>query len=468
MPEAITADDLTSNAQEITKFLLDSLEADAAEVFGASAVIRTVQFTSTKIFGAVTREEAGFGIRYQKNGQAYFQSVDGLSLDRVKHILSSYSGMQALAYSQEAFEFASTKSRTEETSNYDTRIAELTLQNLFDTVQSITGAVAAHKSPFFISSGSLMAKEVQQTLVNTNGFEHQEKTTLIHLQEHLAAGDKEKTVFESNVSHTSRFLKDFDAGSITLGELDTANQYTKVSMLKGNRILPVIFSSRAMNQIGDNLLRHLLTARYLSASLDDSKTVKPPKISEKITMIEEAGALTRLGGHVFDHEGVPTKNLTLYKDGNPKRIPVDLLTASRSQETPTGSAYRGLPLSSDSNMHRRPPSIIITSIAIKSGNDGEDQLLAGVDKGLVIDGIAKVNYFDTSTGNFELSSTEAGQINEGEKGKGSGRITVYGNLFEMLSLVESVGKNVGPGCFSFIPALKVTRMRVLGKPKEGH
>ncbi len=463
--------EITNSAFDKSKRILNSilnLGASSAEIFACYNKLKTVTFSSSKIFDIKTIIEKGFGIRYQKNSLMYFQAIDDTNFSKIEEHIASFTGEEANAYLQQPFEFSSPQfidldkfSR----SNYDYELRDMKLEEIVSSIKKIQETVQTHKSALFIKSGVHTIKETHVLLTNTNEVELVYKNTLFQLAVQLVAGTKRSLTFEGNLGHIQH-NKEFNYETFIEKRLNDLQPYLKGSDVKANQIYPIVFSSRAMCQLGDLIFRPLLS-RMFEDKLLISK-LRELSFSEHIILSEEANNPLRIGAHPFDHEGVPTKNLVLIQNGKIQNYPIDLQTSIETGKTPSGNTLRGLPLLNDFTIHRRPPQIALTNLTLNSNEELRGETLNNIKRGVKVDGIASINYFDIINGDFELSSTEAYHIKNDETIRPTNRITIFGNAFELLSMVEAIGKEVNDAYYTRFPEIRVSRMRVLGKPKRHH
>ncbi|MFX0086298.1 MAG: TldD/PmbA family protein [Candidatus Hodarchaeota archaeon] len=438
----------------------------SGEVFGAIRFEKQVFFSSTKIFDCRITEKTGYGIRFQKDGKVFFLSIDDINFKSINTIIKNSLNNPAHAYSSKIFEFANPK-ESKMNKNFlkvaDPRITEISLEEIISTAKSISEIVYASKSPFFLNSSHYSTIETHIVLINSNDLILNYTDTFRYFQAQLIAGTKRELTLIQLLSRLYRNL-DTDLESVIEHELEESKNYRKIKRVNANQILPVVLDSNCMCQIGDIILRPFLT-RLLSPVIHEER--KKISFSHKIDLIERSDDPNRIGSLPFDHEGTSTRPLNLIQAGNQKDTPLDLLNAKDAGKLPTGNSLRGIPFISSTNIYRNPPSPVLTNLTVRTYNESDESLIEGVKKGIMLKGFNSLNYFDIENGDFELYSTEAFNIKNGQLRSSTGKITVFGNIFELLSTVEAVGNKPTSGYFSSIPSLRISRMRILGKPKKG-
>lgn len=453
-------DELLNRAQQCLKITLDS-GAATAEVFSQIGIIKQVLYSSKKIINCTTSEEAGFGIRYQKNNQMFFQTIDGYEEHTFEKKLKTSHGAPVLAFNDSPFNFA--EEQTQFSNNFEKRfdpqISELSLEDLQNQAKSVMETVQSHKSPIFVESGSLSTTVRYTALVNSNDLQLSHSDSFITTQNRFIAGSKKEITFEKNMRKTYHNLGKDPLVEI-MNSLDKLTVFTKPKRLKDNLILPIVFNSHAMNQIGDLILRPLFSREF-----SPFRSREKLKISRLIEIVDECNNPERLGSLPWDHEGIPTNKTLLYREGKPKQNLSDLRSTKKSGKAPSGTTLRGIPSLTSLPVHRSPPSPILTNISITPYDKPQKNLTEGIEKGVKVDSISSVNFLDVENGNFEISSFETSHIKRGEIKKSTGKITLFGNIYELLSNLMGVGNEIESGFYSAIPSMKFNRLRVLGKPK---
>ncbi|PWI48137.1 hypothetical protein CEE45_08205 [Candidatus Heimdallarchaeota archaeon B3_Heim] len=456
-----TQNALLTETEAVHKTVMDS-GAVTAEVFGTQTYIKQVLFSSGRIVDLSSLEEFGFGIRYQMNNRMIFQAIDGFNEKLFKKKLNLSFGSPLQAFSSVPFDFASEIPAVSSafSKQYDTRITELSLCDLKEHAQSLRGLVQAHKAPMILDSGVIAIKTQNTSLINSNDLQISHSNSFILTQARLIAGIKNQIIFEKNYRKIHRNL---DNGILTEfdSELDESTNFTKPKRIRDNQILPIVFNSRAMCQIGDLILRPLFS-KFANSSSPTTIT----QISPLIEIREESNDPSRVGSHPFDHEGVQTKTLQLYREGKPTEWPRDLQGVGIHDQSPSGNTLRGIPNMMESPIHRNSPSKILTNITIEAIKHPDDKLQESITRGVQVSGIASINFFDVVTGNFEIKTTEAFSLKNGERSQAVGKITIFGNIYELFNAITGVGENIDLGYYSKIPSMRFEPIRILGKTKK--
>ncbi|MHA1973922.1 MAG: metallopeptidase TldD-related protein [Candidatus Hodarchaeales archaeon] len=426
---------------------------DSLEVFTSKTISKTVYFSSSGYFDVKRSDLTGQALRFRKENDMFFQSFDGIDISEINDLNVN----QAHSFSNRPFEFANREPEVPEPFRKinDPKILALTVEDLAKKVKEIDNLVTKRKSPLFIESGFLSIYERYFSLHNSNGLGLAFNDSFLIFQLRLIAGTTKEIVFEQNYR---KIFRKYEEDLLNDLERSLKENQLKYKNIKGNKILPVVFSSRAMNQLGDLILRPLISNIF-----QNKDQYTDVKINAQLEILEEANNPSRIGSLPFDMEGCMTKVSRLFGEGKSNERLKDLRTAVKNA---TGTALRGIPNYDNQPIHRIPPQIITTNLSVRSKDLAQENLLQEVANGVWVNGIASVDYFDITNGDFKLTSTESKYIKNGELKKPAGRINIFGNIFEMLQKINGIGTEIERGYFSKLPAMHISNLRVMGKEKQ--
>ncbi len=192
---------------------------------------------------------------------------------------------------------------------------------------------------------------------------------------------------------------------------------------------PCILTPKAMEFFGP--LRSALNARMVLKDMSPFKDMVGKRIfDERITLIDDGLNPEMTGTQPIDDEGMTSQRTVLVENGVLKGFIHDLHTAKKMGVEPTGNGMRsGLSAT---------PRAGYSTLTLVPGDRTLDEMIAGMEKGVVIDQIMGAHQASPFSGDFSVS------INLGfvvENGKIIGRFKdgmLSGNVFRMLKdqLVE--------------------------------
>jgi len=132
----------------------------------------------------------------------------------------------------------------------------------------------------------------------------------------------------------------------------------------------------------------------------------------------------------FDDEGTPTVQTPLVSNGIIKGFLYDLRTAALAGTAPTGNGYKGGLFGHGG--FRTPQSVGIGNILVSVGDKDEDEIIDGIEEGLLVESVLGLGQGNITTGEFSNNVAVAFKI---KKGKIVGRVKntmIAGNTYNLL------------------------------------
>ena len=151
------------------------------------------------------------------------------------------------------------------------------------------------------------------------------------------------------------------------------------------------------------------------------------------------------GARMCDDEGVPTRRTPLVEGGVVRSFLYDLQTAAEMGVESTGSAHRSL-----STMPSPGASVVV----IPPGDTPYDDLLAGMERGLVVERLLGAGQSNILGGDFN-ANVLLGYAVEGGRIVGRVKDTlIAGNVYKVLSAIEGMSRETRwVGGFAHVPAI---------------
>ena len=142
-------------------------------------------------------------------------------------------------------------------------------------------------------------------------------------------------------------------------------------------------------------------------------------IGDKVTIWDEPHLIKSSGARYFDNEGVATERRPIFENGILKTYFIDTYYAKKMDTEPTISN----------------PSIL----TMQSGNKNTDELVAGLDKGILITGFNGGNS-NSTTGDFSYG-IEGFLIEKGKLTQPISEMNITGNMLSLWSNLQEVGND---------------------------
>ncbi len=177
--------------------------------------------------------------------------------------------------------------------------------------------------------------------------------------------------------------------------------------------------------------------------------------NEKITIIDDPLIEGRPNSCAFDAEGVATQRKNVVENGRLTTYLYNLKTAKKDGVKSTGNAAKA--------SYKGPIGIAPINFFIQPGETSFDELVASMDRGLIIISLAGTHSgANPVSGDFSLSAYGY-LVENGKIIRPVNQITIAGNFFEMLRDVDVVGSDLEWSGMIGAPSLLVKKLAVAGK-----
>ncbi|MHA2120069.1 MAG: TldD/PmbA family protein [Promethearchaeota archaeon] len=282
-------------------------------------------------------------------------------------------------------------------------------------------------------SGSFISNYTKTYIFNSNGLEVSGKDTSCSLSSHIIVKDDVSNETSSGYEWQSeRSLDKLHALNVANTALEEAKRNLNRIKIK-NMNVPVILTPKGTIQL---ILRPIASAvnaetfQYKRSYLVDKRD---EILGTEYLTIEDNGLIDgAIGSSIFDGEGVPCKNKTIFKNG--KFLKTGLLhnsyTSKKEGIQSSGNASRG--------SYSSIPSIGVTNFIMHNGDRGINEIIKDVKKGILFDYTGDTP--NISTGDFSGLILNGNLIENGEIKKPLNETMVGINLLDLYKNIEAVSK----------------------------
>ena len=178
--------------------------------------------------------------------------------------------------------------------------------------------------------------------------------------------------------------------------------------------------------------------------------------SDIVTIIDDPHLDKGLASTPFDDEGVATYKKEVVSNGKLSTLLYNLKTAYKAGKKSTGNGFKA--------SYSGSLGIDSTNFYIKNGSKSLEDLMKDVNEGVLITEFAGLHSGANSiTGDFSLSA-KGFYIEGGKKSYPIEQITVAGNFFELLMIIEDIGDDLKfPMSSVGAPSVRVRELSIAGK-----
>jgi len=428
----MTPDDLLALASSVTA---QAKKGEQIEVACSHSRMRSIRVYDGEIEAMTTADNSGIGVRVLVDGREGFASAGSLDSDVVDAILSEARENARFAESDPYVGIAEPDGvEAVEIDLWSKGVGETPVQEKIDLALQLEARVRAADSRITgVRTSSYSDNDGAFALASTAGIQAATNATSasIAVQALAEDGEKTQTGFGWDGARSPRDL-DMDkvvsrAVSQTVDLLGATKPATsKVQLVLDPHLTATIMGLIAGTLTGDGVIKGR------SPFVD---RVGEQVASPLITLVDDATNPDSLGADSHDGEGLATRRVPLIVDGVLQGFLHDSYTGRRSGEGSTGSAVRGT---------RGLPSPGIHALALAShrGGGGLDDLIAGVDHGVLVFGLAGIHSgVNPVSGDFSVG-VEGRMIRNGVLAEPISECTISSTLQRMLLDTQVVGDDL--------------------------
>jgi PmbA protein len=195
--------------------------------------------------------------------------------------------------------------------------------------------------------------------------------------------------------------------------------------------LPVLFSPAGAAVLWYPLLMAVNGENVQRGTSPLSQRLGQAVFDPALTVWDDPTLPGRPASAPYDDEGVPTRRKALIDKGACAGFIYDLKTAALSGVESTGNGARGL---------FSPPSPAVSNLTVAPGERSLDEIVAGIDHGLLVDGVLGLGQGNIMSGAFS-NSVGLGFLIEG--GEIVGRVkdvAIAGNIYQDLRSITALSR----------------------------
>ncbi|MDO8568260.1 MAG: metallopeptidase TldD-related protein [Dehalococcoidales bacterium] len=420
--------------------------AEAAEVFSVSLEETSIHFEANRLKRLQTKQQTSVALRIIRQGRTGYAT--STNLDNRQQLVDS--AVETSQFGMAArFELPGYQSYPH-VDTYDASVETVSNKTMIDLGEAMVTAVTGH-TPGILCDGGAERGSVAVRIINSRGgdaiyrksfFDLGIEGTLINGTDMLFVGHSESSC--RPILETERISK-----AVTR-QLDLAKNMAAAP----TKPVPVIFTP---DGVAGALILSLIAAFNGKTVLEGASPIGgklgQQAFDTKLNLYDDATLPYRPNSRPCDDEGVTSQRTPLIEAGVVANFLYDLQTAARAGKKSTGNGHRsgGLPSPSPS------------TFTIAPGNTSFDDMVRGIDEGLVIERLLGAEQGNILGGDFSGNVLLGYKI---EKGRLVGRvknIMVSGNVYQMLKEVTLGSEAKWVGGFIQTPHLFFPSISVASK-----
>ncbi len=397
-------------------------KADAAEVHLAQSEARPIQFENNDLKYVHTKSSRVLSLRVIHRGRLGFASTTDLS-DPARLVEQA---IESAAFGQEARFAFPTPSTPTPVVVYDPRVVDFPVE---EGIRLGRDAIASVLAEFpdvqcYVEVNKSIASE---RLLNTSGLDFQAQLTGFDASLTVNRVREGDILWVSDGESSRGLVADFERYTAkVIGDIRRAERGAAAP----SGTCPVLFTAKAVGlllQIIETSVNGKLVQKGASAL---TGRLGEQVLGSEVTVLDDGTRDLGDGSAPFDAEGTPTRRTPLFDRGVLRSYLFDLQTAGMLGAASTGNAGRGF---------AAPPAPEATNLVLEAGSASLDALLAGIERGLLVDEVIGGGQSNVLAGEFSVNVGLGFLV---ERGQVVGRVKdcmIAGNVFEVFRNVRGIG-----------------------------
>lgn len=425
-------------------------QADQAEVMTTETETTTVRFESNQLKGSEVEETRGMALRVVKDGRLGFAATSDMTA--VEKAIEN--AVASAAFGDEVpINFPGAQPGPD-VKTYDGTIVELPVRKLVDIGEEIIDLITEADQDALVNAR--LERGVERRFVrNQAGADVEVARTPFSLLIQVTRVKGDDVLIMFDLSGSTVWEEDVLTSARQLAERLRLAQRT-ATMVSGK--MPVLFSPTGALVLGLPLMVGL-------NGRDVYKGVSPlaGKLGEQLvdpafSLIDDPTLDGRFGSASHDGEGVAHSRTPLIENGKLTSFYYDLKTAAQAGAEPTGNGGRGL---------FSPPRPSPTNLVVESGATSVADIIAGIDRGLLVDNVLGLGQGNIISGAFSNPVSLGFKIENGEIVGRVKDLSIAGNVYDVLGTIAAISEETAWVYNNFhLPYILLPELNVVAKAQQ--
>jgi len=380
------------------------------------------EFENGRLKSSDTRQSSAFDIEVLVDGRR--AEASGNDLADVENVAGQ---AVALAQAGSAAHFSAYPPPAEvvEVKTYSPRTAGLPRRKMIDACQNMVDQLKAYNPELFIAAAAIRS-EGQSVLVTSGGVVRQDSGTGWSLAAHVQRTEGTDMLFAGFGRHGVDLDEQWDGDLIVRRTIED---------LRHGRTIAEPLGGKVTAFLPPEMLRRLLVALELGINgRNVAKGDSPLRgrlgqriLDESLTITDDPHTDFVPGARAVDNSGVPTRVVPIISDGVLTNFLYDLDSAGLAGAEPTG------------NDGCRP-----YSLTVRPGELPSEQLLAGIEDGIVIKNVLGFGQGNLINGDFSCNVALGFRVRDGRIVGRLKDTMVAGNFYDLFARNVRLSSDVDP------------------------
>ncbi|WP_042148685.1 TldD/PmbA family protein [Paucisalibacillus sp. EB02] len=374
----------------------------------------------------------GVSVRGLYNGKMGYAYTEKLDEESVSFLLDNIKENSKLIEDdpQELFEG---NANYEKLDFYSATLTEISIEEKIEFLKEVEKKIYEYDHRVVQTDyAAIQDQLVEKALFNNKGLALQDRNNFLFV------------VFSVVVKEDEEIKSDFyfkltkDLKSLDTDEIAKEAVEKSLSHLGGksypNKTYPIILKGQAASS-----LLATFSPSFSAKSVQDNQSRLKEKLEQKIasnvvTLLDNPHLPDGIRSGTFDSEGVPTKQLTVVKDGVLKTYFHNLKTAEKDGVESTGHGHK--------SSYKDSVGVSPSNFYVVPGIESYEELYGDLEEGIIITSLAGLHSgANPISGDFSLAA-DGFYVKDGKIVSPTNQMTIAGNFFEVMQDVEKVGTDL--------------------------
>lgn len=439
-------------AEKILSFSKD-LKVDAAEVYLRTYSSTTIEVKEQKVDAFERARDIGAGLRVLVGSSMGFAFTTDCS-DSALRALVQASVTNAKNTEPDPFQSFPEHSGSlyRETAIYDPEIVTLTEEEQISRVMAMEReACGVDNRIKRVRKASTGFSNAETLIMNTKGAEVYFKSTICSSGIEAVAEENGESQAGSDYD-VKRMYRKLDIEATGRRAAQKALDLLGARHIKSVSA-PVVLESTVAQEFLD-----LMAGGFSAESVQKKRSLFIGQLgnevaSPAVTVIDDGLLENGLGTSPCDDELVPMKKKVVIDRGRLALFLYNTYTANKDKVESTGNGMRG--------GFKGVPGVGISNLYIEPGDKPLGELIASVDKGLLVTEVMGMHTANAISGDFSVGAVGF-WIEKGKKAYPVREITIAGNILDLMKHVNAVGNDIRFSGRIGCPSLRIQELSIGG------
>lgn len=432
--------------------------ANEAEAYVSASNSTSIDIERGQIVRSAKYFDQGIGVRGIYKKSVGFSYTNTLTLKNIEEAsLRAIKAAKASKPDKHWHKLPNKEHFSSPKNTYDKSILSLSSDMLVNSTKEMLEASCGYDKRVLAVAGGITKSFFKTAIVNSHGVEESDLGTAIGCWMETIARDGSDVTPACYELNAERI---YDIDPITVG-LEAAR--LAVSALNPKKVesgsFSVIFTQAAFSSLLYHTVINAVKADYVQRDRSAFKDKMGDQVASDIVTIYDDGLLD--GGLLtgkFDGEGIPSQKTLVIENGVLKNFLYDNYWANKVGTKSTGNASR-----SGGTSYSSTPVLDASNFVITEGNKTTEELIAEIDRGLLIYGVQGAHSSNPESSEFSVVATPVWKIEKGELVYPTRDLMISGVFFDILKNISMLSNNVRKFGQLVAPWIRVDNVKVVGK-----